>query len=192
MPYVDGEVHIVGGDPARVRAAMFATDPVMKREMRRANDVLASITADEWRRLAPVKTGEYRAGIRIETMDTPEGVVSRVFNDVDHAAFVERGTGIYGPRRAMIRVSGTEEFTYGPGLKGRRGRFMYWNAGVGGRRFGPGQLIRKRFILGQRAQWVAKRAARETRVFVDPTLRTFARNAKRIIKDIGGMHGGTV
>lgn len=54
------------------------------------------------KRLAPVDTGRLRASISTEMLrrDTP---TARVGTNVKYATFVHFGTGLYGPRGALIR-----------------------------------------------------------------------------------------
>lgn len=55
------------------------------------------------KRLCPVDEGTLRASIYVEVIVGPGGVVCRVGSRLRYAIFVHEGTGLYGPRHAMIR-----------------------------------------------------------------------------------------
>lgn len=69
-----------------------------------ARDILRRAKRVEGRakRLAPVDTGRLRSSISTEMVsrDTP---TARVGTNVKYAPYVHNGTGIYGPRGAVIR-----------------------------------------------------------------------------------------
>ncbi len=90
----------------------------------RANRVLNAA-----RRNAPVDEGRLRASIAVEfTTDRDGSPVARIGSNLPYAIFVHEGTGIYGPRGAMIRP--------------RTRQFMRWpvknNSGSGNRRYSGG------------------------------------------------------
>lgn len=91
----------------------------------RANRVLNAA-----RRLAPADTGALRASLAVTFSPGPDGApVARIGSNLPYAVFVHEGTGIYGPRGAMITP--------------KRGRFMVWpainNSGSGNRRYSGGK-----------------------------------------------------
>lgn len=90
----------------------------------RANRVL-----NDARRRAPVDTGRLRASLAVTFSAGPSGdPVARIGSNLPYAIFVHEGTGLYGPRHAMIRPV--------------RARFMRWpavnNSGSGTRRYRGG------------------------------------------------------
>lgn len=81
------------------------------------------------RRLVPVDEGRLRASIAV-TFGTNKGVpVARIGSNLPYAYFVHEGTGLYGPKHAMIRPASKQ--------------FMVWpvknNSGVGNRRYTGGK-----------------------------------------------------
>jgi phage gpG-like protein len=89
----------------------------------RANRVLNAA-----RRLAPVDEGRLRASIAVEFSREGDTTVARIGSNLPYAMFVHEGTGLYGPRHAMIRP--------------RAKQFMRWpvknNSGSGNRRYSGG------------------------------------------------------
>lgn len=166
MNIVGGRLRIEGGDPAKVRAAQYATNPIMRSEMQRATRQLAEITAAEWRALAPVDSGRYLHGISVRDVEGGDVAVSEVYNTVPYAGEVERGTGVHragsGPHR-RIRPRDADFIQFFSKKKGH--------------------YVRKHSTEGMRPQWVLRRAYSATRMFRDATLRTHARNAVRRIKE---------
>lgn len=55
------------------------------------------------KRLCPVDHGRLRSSITTQFYSSGAGTVIRVGTDVEYARFVHDGTGIYGPRGAVIR-----------------------------------------------------------------------------------------
>lgn len=91
----------------------------------RANRVLNAA-----RRLAPVDTGRLRGSLAVTFNKGPGGEpFARIGSNLNYARHVHEGTGLYGPRGAMIRP--------------RNGRFMVWpainNSGQGARRYSGGK-----------------------------------------------------
>lgn len=91
----------------------------------RANRVLNAA-----RRGAPVDTGALRGSLTVTFNKGPGGeTVARIGSNLPYAMWVHEGTGIYGPRGAMITP--------------KRGRFLVWprvnNSGSGNRRYVGGQ-----------------------------------------------------
>lgn len=91
---------------------------------RRANRVLNAARAG-----APVDTGRLRNSIGVEYFTDGSTVGARIGSNLDYAIWQEMGTGLYGPRHAMIYP--------------KRGRFMVWpninNSGSGNRRYSGGK-----------------------------------------------------
>lgn len=115
-------VTIVFSGPALRSIAIAASEDDLRI---RANRVLNAA-----RRGAPVDTGRLRASLTVTFNRGPGGEpVARIGSNEPHAIWVHEGTGIYGPRHAMIHP--------------RRGRFMVWpainNSGSGNRRYAGGK-----------------------------------------------------
>lgn len=53
--------------------------------------------------LAPVNTGQLRNSIKIKSQTTQEGAEAQVFTNVEHAPFVEFGTGQRGAESSIDR-----------------------------------------------------------------------------------------
>lgn len=53
--------------------------------------------------MVKVRTGRLRSSITWEIRSTSRGLVAVVGSNVEYAQYVHDGTGIYGPRGAMIR-----------------------------------------------------------------------------------------
>lgn len=92
---------------------------------RRANAVLRAARA-----LTPTDTGRLKTSLAIEFSTAPDGSpVARIGSNLPYAIFVHEGTGIYGPKGAMIFPV--------------KGKFMVWpainNSGKGRRRFKAGK-----------------------------------------------------
>ena len=102
----------------------------------RANRVLNVARAK-----CPVDEGRLRASIHVE-FGTGKGgsPVARIGSNLPYAIFVHEGTGIYGPKGAMIRA--------------RKGRFMVWprvnNSGVGRRQFKGGAT--EKFVFAKQTR----------------------------------------
>lgn len=101
----------------------------------RANRVLNAA-----RRLAPVDEGRLRASIAV-TFGTDKGVpVARIGSNLPYALFVHEGTGLYGPKKAMIHPKSKQ--------------FMVWpvknNSGVGNRRYTGGKTSSYAFAKATR------------------------------------------
>lgn len=95
----------LNGEALRSIAIAGAADDLRQR----ANRVLNAA-----RRLAPVDEGRLRASIAVEFTTGPGGVpVARIGSNLEYALFRHEGTGIYGPRGAMIRP--------------RTAKFMVWS-----------------------------------------------------------------
>ena len=80
------------------------------------------------RRNAPVDQGRLRASLAMEFTTVNGAPTVRIGSNLPYAIYVHEGTGLYGPRHAMITP--------------RRGRFMVWpaknNSGSGTRRYKGG------------------------------------------------------
>lgn len=70
------------------------------------------------KRLCPVDQGRLRSSISTELRTGPTGLFVQVGTDVEYAMFVHEGTGIYGPRGAVIRP--------------KRGRYLVFTPKGGG------------------------------------------------------------
>jgi len=64
---------------------------------------ITTAVATEARRRCPVDTGALRASIRSQVTAHGSEVRGEVYSDLDHAAYVHQGTGIYGPRNRPIQ-----------------------------------------------------------------------------------------
>lgn len=161
--FFGAEAHIRHGDPAKVRAAMFASHPIMVEAMRDCADTLGSITAGQWRVLAPVVTGHYKASIYHTVYPYGENeFVAHVGNHADYADYVEEGTGIYGPRRHLLRPQEDDYLKFFAKDKGH--------------------MIRIKRSRGQKPQWVLRRAYRAVRDDMPTLVRSYAREAAIKIK----------
>ena len=52
---------------------------------------------------APVREGHLKASVRTAYSSTAGEVVGYVYSDLDYSVYVQRGTGLYGPRGQPIR-----------------------------------------------------------------------------------------
>lgn len=69
-------------------------------------DIIGEVTADvanAARRRCPVGDGTLRADIRSRTFQRGSESVGEVYSDLERAAYVHQGTGIYGPSHRPIR-----------------------------------------------------------------------------------------
>lgn len=78
--------------------------------MRDAQKSIATHTAGEWlkatRTFTPIDTGELKLSwYQLPTKFSPEGYTSGIGNNVDYAAHVEYGTGLYGPKAARYPIT---------------------------------------------------------------------------------------
>ncbi|MGW3164836.1 HK97 gp10 family phage protein [Streptomyces sp. NPDC001142] len=64
---------------------------------------VTTATANEARRRAPVNNGPLRASIRDSVAIRGSTVVGEVYSDLEYAAYVHQGTGVYGPAGKPIR-----------------------------------------------------------------------------------------
>jgi len=153
-----------GIDPMKIEAVAGRVDDIMLNHMERGVETSMQIIEGEWKRLAPVRTGEYRAHVQHTTTRTGNNVVGSVFNLLPKAEFIERGTGIYrhgGGSRGYIRP--------------RSGKAMRW-------RGGDGSYVFARAVRGMRPRWVARQARINTRHLVTVNMAVAAANAAREIK----------
>ncbi|MFF2650604.1 HK97 gp10 family phage protein [Streptomyces sp. NPDC058045] len=100
---------------------------------------ITTATANAARRLAPVDNGQLRASIRDSVAVRGSTVVGEVYTDLEYAAYVHEGTGIYGPTGQPIRPV--------------RARVLSWQPRGGSRMFA-------REVKGQRPQPFLLRALR--------------------------------
>lgn len=91
-----------------------------------------------------VDTGRLRASINTQIVSRPTGPVAIVGTNVWYALLVHNGTGIYGPRRRMIRPVRAKRLRFKP--RGQR-RFVYARAVRG---MAPNAFLRN-------ALWAARR-----------------------------------
>jgi phage gpG-like protein len=100
----------------------------------RANRVLNAA-----RRGAPVDRGPLRASLAIQYRSGPQNApVARIGSNLPYAIYVHEGTGIYGPRGAMIRPRrapfmvwtprGSKRAVFAKQTKGMKGRPFLLNA----------------------------------------------------------------
>ena len=87
----------------RLRADLMAEGGAVREDVKRR----AANVRDEARRLlaerADEPSGELGRSIRYVTREAAEGsVAAQVGSDLEHAIWVEEGTGVYGPRGAEI------------------------------------------------------------------------------------------
>ncbi|TBO60913.1 HK97 gp10 family phage protein [Streptomyces kasugaensis] len=66
-------------------------------------DEVTTATANAARRRCPVDNGPLRASIRSETRQRGSEIVGEVWSNLEYAAYVHEGTGIYGPVGRPIR-----------------------------------------------------------------------------------------
>ena len=68
--------------------------------------IVGEVTADvanAARRRCPVDNGALRASIRSKVSRRGTEVIGEVYSDLEYAAYVHQGTGIYGPSHRPIR-----------------------------------------------------------------------------------------
>lgn len=116
-------------------------------------DVVGEVTtevANAARRRCPVDNGALRASIRTQVSHRGGEVVGEVYSDLEYAAYVHQGTGIYGPSHRPIRPV--------------RARVLSWEqAGVG--------RVFAREVRGSRAQPFLADALAEVVGHIDRTVR---------------------
>lgn len=96
MPYVGQKVSDLFGP-----AAQAATKAAARAMCDTAGDHLEKRA----RELTPVDTGRLREGWkRTPAVSAGEGWATEVSNDVDYAAYVENGTGLYGPKHSKYLI----------------------------------------------------------------------------------------
>jgi len=106
--------------------------------------------ANAARRRCPVDDGTLRASIRSQVSHRGSEVAGEVYSDLEYAAYVHQGTGIYGPAGQPIRPV--------------RARVLSWEqAGVG--------RVFAREVRGSRAQPFLADALAEVVGHVDRTVR---------------------
>lgn len=86
-------------DDAAVRRLVSSPDGMFARELRRRGARVET----EAKRRCPIDTGRLRSSIRTELVTVDGQLAAKVGTNVKYAIFVERGTGIYGPRGQPIR-----------------------------------------------------------------------------------------
>lgn len=71
-----------------------------------------------------VDTGRLRSSIKVELVFRPEGPTVRVGTNVRYARWVHDGTGIYGPKRTLIRPKRAKALVFRSKLYGQKsGKF---------------------------------------------------------------------
>jgi bacteriophage HK97-gp10 putative tail-component len=86
---------------------------------------LARQVENEAKRRCPVDEGRLRASIQHTVHAEGTRVIARVGSDLDYAAYVHHGTGIYGPRHARIHPVSAQVLSWVPrsgGMGSRVGR----------------------------------------------------------------------
>ncbi|MFE2930610.1 HK97 gp10 family phage protein [Streptomyces sp. NPDC059278] len=101
---------------------------------------VTTATANQARRRAPVDNGMLRTSIRESVAVRGSLVVGEVYSDLEYAAYVHEGTGIYGPTGQPIRPV--------------RARVLSWQPRGGPRAFA-------RSVKGQRPNPFLLRALRD-------------------------------
>jgi len=111
---------------------------------------VTSDVANAARRRCPVDDGTLRASIRSRVSQRGGEAVGEVYSDLEYAAYVHQGTGIYGPSHRPIRPV--------------RARVLSWEqAGVG--------RVFAREVRGSRAQPFLADALAEVVGHIDRTVR---------------------
>jgi hypothetical protein len=96
MPYVGGDVSSFFGAEAQA-----ATSDAARKMTDKAGQTLEQLASG----FTPTKTGKLKAGWhRDPTTPKDNGWTTSVSNDVDYAAYVENGTGLYGPKHAKYLI----------------------------------------------------------------------------------------
>ena len=99
--------------------------------------------ADRARQKAPVRNNRLRASINSQLVRTGTRTAARVAPTVPYGPYVEYGTGLYGPRKQVIRPRKAKVLSWIS-----RGRGVY--AGGRYRAAAPGRRVFARFVRGMK------------------------------------------
>jgi hypothetical protein len=108
---------------------------------------LGRAVENEAKRRCPVDEGRLRASLQHTVSVEGTRVVARVGSDLEYAAYVHHGTGIYGPRHALIYPVSARVLSWVPRTGGQGSR-------VGRGRKGKGETGRvfARYVRGMPAR----------------------------------------
>lgn len=98
---------------------------------------------------APVDMGRLRASITHRVIQTGNNVIARTGTNVKYAAFQEFGTGIYGPRRRLIRPVNAKVLSWKSRRTGKR-VFAKFVRGVRPKRYFAKALVAERPVAAMR------------------------------------------
>jgi len=104
---------------------------------------------------APVDMGRLRASITHRVIETGNNVIARTGSNVKYAAYQEFGTGIYGPRRRLIRPVKAKVLSW----KSKSGKrvFARFVRGVRPKRYFAKALVAEKPIAAMRLDQEVKR-----------------------------------
>lgn len=104
---------------------------------------------------APVDMGRLRASITHRIIEIGNGVIARTGSNVKYAAFQEFGTGIYGPRKRLIRPVRAKVLSWKP--KSGKRVFVKFVRGVRPKRYFTKALVAERPVANMRLDEEVKR-----------------------------------
>jgi hypothetical protein len=123
-------------------------------EKQRTRGEIHSIVLNTYRRYVPRRSGHMWSMLRVDINVDNRGDEFKVHIPVPYAAFVEYGTGIYGPRGQRIYAKGKAMVWTAPGMHGKIARIVGKVT-----RNGRAGYIFARSIKGQKGQRFMERAA---------------------------------
>lgn len=75
------------------------------------------------RRNCPVDSGRLRASVHVRLVRYGGILICEIGTDLDYAIYVHEGTGLFGPKHAVIRPTTAKVLVFTP-RKGRTGKFI--------------------------------------------------------------------
>lgn len=160
---------------------MRALPSVIEAGNRKAMTKTVTYTQGEAKRIVHRRTGLLSRGIRTTVRGTWSGMVGRVAPTAVYADFVERGTGLYGPRGKIIEARGGHVFAwFAPGFANKSGSLSRTKARGHSR---AETMVFRRSIKGMRGQHYMQKAGEAGR---REAPRFFKEAAEGIAKNIHG------
>ena len=107
------------------------------------------------KRFAPVDVGRLKSSITHQVIEMPGNVIARTGTNVHYAAYQEFGTGLYGPRKRLIRPKNAKVLRW----KKRGGGFVFakYVRGVKPKRYFTKALAAERPVAERRLDDEVKR-----------------------------------